>query len=105
MITNLISKKSGRPVANQFLIVNGTNVTFQSYKTKIADVHCGSAFIRLNGNTLNYSRTTSKYFYQFMEEYLGIVGTKKDFEKAIQNKKIYSPMYKTDFEIKIFLEI
>lgn len=68
-VSNIRSEKSGRAVANQYVIVDGTNTTFQSYETTICCIHHGSAFMTLT-NYWDYSVTTSKYFYQFMKENL-----------------------------------
>lgn len=68
-VRNMVSNKSGRAVTNQFVIVDGTNTSFQSYDTIICCIHHASAFISIT-DYWDYSITTSKYFYQFMEENL-----------------------------------
>lgn len=68
-VRNMVSNKSNHAIANQYVIVDGTNTTFQSYDTTICCIHHASAFISIS-NYWNYSVTTSKYFYQFMEENL-----------------------------------
>ena len=61
-VKNMTSTK-GNTVPNQFLIKTNEGDFFQSYKTVIAFV--GDNII-LDDNALNYSRTTSKYLYQFL---------------------------------------
>lgn len=67
-VRNMVSAR-GNKVANQFVIINGTDTTFQSYDTTICSIHCGSAFISLS-DYWDYSTTTARYFYQFLEENL-----------------------------------
>ena len=59
--------RTGRPVANQFLIYTDDGVTFQSYSTKIAhrDVN---GIVTLSARYWNCSRTTAKYRRQFLGE-------------------------------------
>lgn len=65
-VTNLNSPRTGNPVANQYEIITDDTVYFQSYQTVIA---------RKDGYKLtisddwNYSRTTAKYFYQWLGLY------------------------------------
>lgn len=68
-VRNMTSERSNRAVSNQYVITDGTNTTFQSYDTTICCVHHASAFMTLT-DYWDYSKTTSKYFYQFMEENL-----------------------------------
>lgn len=72
-VRNMTSKKTGRKVANQFIIEDGIGenwkVCFQSYNTVIAEIT--SDGLILDDNAENYSRTTSKYLYQFIKEYVG----------------------------------
>ena len=83
-IENMTSSK-GNTIPNQFIIKTEIGTYFQSYKTVIAFV--GSDSTILDENALNYSRTTSKYLYQF----LGM------------NKKeiIWSDWYKTEWNVRI----
>lgn len=63
-VNNLTSPRTGNPVANQFEIRVGDAIYFQSYRTMIAKKEGG--VITLDSNALDYSRTTSKYLYQFL---------------------------------------
>ena len=64
-VFNMTSPK-GREVPNQFIIYTDTARRFQSYRTPIAEVRYGDG-IYLAPGALNYSRTTSKYLYQFLK--------------------------------------
>lgn len=60
----MTSTRSGRPVANQFIIDAGASGKyFQSYQTVIANVKNGVVTF---DNDWQYSRTTSKYLHQFL---------------------------------------
>lgn len=65
-VTNLESPRSGNPVANQFVISDGETETFQSYQTPIAQKVGGDYIV---SGDWNYSRTTSKYFYQWLRSF------------------------------------
>jgi hypothetical protein len=66
--------RSGRPVANQFVIEDDDTETFQSYKTTIAVkryvARTEGQFVgvTLDHRALDYSVTTSRYLYQFLTE-------------------------------------
>ena len=63
-VYNMTSNSTGREVANQFIIEDGGKIYFQSYSTIIAVKEAGK--ITIDNNAENYSRTTSKYLYQFL---------------------------------------
>lgn len=63
-VQNMISNNTGREIANQFIIEDGGKTYFQSYSTIIAMKEAGKVIIDTNAE--NYSRTTSKYLYQFL---------------------------------------
>lgn len=74
-VTNITSKRSGRAVANQFILTIDTTmgrvILFQSYTTPVAmavyDItHNITYYI---ATSKNYSRTTSKYQNIFFEKY------------------------------------
>lgn len=67
-ITPLYSPRTNTPVKNQYRITmespRGEKIEiFQSYKTIIARYDSGK--LTLDTNAMNYSKTTSKYLYQF----------------------------------------
>jgi len=63
-VYNMTSNSTGREIANQFIIEHEGKVYFQSYKTIIAMKQAGKIIIDVSAE--NYSRTTSKYLYQFL---------------------------------------
>ncbi len=65
-VTNMISNRSGREVANQF-IVHGDNgeTYFQSYRIIIVKKSQGKTYLDTNWD---YSVTTGKYRNQFLGE-------------------------------------
>lgn len=66
-VENMTSPRSGREVANQFVITgdNGAQV-FQSYGSIIAKIEGGR--VTLDEFYWDYSRTTSKYRNEFLGE-------------------------------------
>lgn len=86
-VENLTSSRSGCAVANQFIIFDYTNgiITFQSYTSCIAKYNMNTEKLILYPK-YNYSRTTSKYLYQFFKEYTDCnITCKKELEEAINN--------------------
>jgi len=91
------SKKSGLPVLNQFIIYEKTPktriFTFQSYDTIICKIVSKMGEfdkIILDDCALDYSRTTSKYLYNFLDTF-SIIHTgkrKQQILEAIKNKEI-----------------
>ena len=67
-VKNLTSPRSGRAICNQFVITDdGRKVEiFQSYGTTIARRGRMVPSVVLDTNALDYSRTTSKYLYEFL---------------------------------------
>jgi hypothetical protein len=84
-ITQLINNR-GNAVANQFIITDGGQVTFQSYRSKIATYDKDTKQLTLYGQVWDYSNTTRKHFASFISDFTSFeYGTKKEFEKLIQN--------------------
>lgn len=80
-VKNMVSERSGREVANQFIILDGDYEYFQSYGSIIVkrDLHIDGKII-LDEKYWNYSRTTSKYRSLFLGE------TTKETEAKIKNR-------------------
>lgn len=76
-VKNMISAK-GNTVANQFIIVDDNATYFQSYNTIIAKNESGKITL---DNDWNYSRTTSKYRSQFLNE--NTSETRKKIESGV----------------------
>lgn len=85
-VQNLLTN-GGNDAPNQFVIWSGGEVHFQSYSTHIASFKDGVLELT---RYWDCSRTTMKYFAQWLEEYTPFVyGGAKDFRKAIEsNEKI-----------------
>ena len=94
MITNLINDR-GNAVKNQFVITGEENgkkvITFQSYDSRICDIvyNCGMGFdvlVRF-GCDWDYSQTTSKHLYSFLQQNgFEILASKQAIEEAIERE-------------------
>lgn len=68
-VKNMTSAKSGREVANQFIVNTDNGVYFQSYNSVIAfKPSSDHAKTMLDEETWNYSVTTTKYRNRFLGE-------------------------------------
>lgn len=84
-VTNMTNNK-GRAVANQFIIFDGDNVTFQSYDSKIATLKRPNTLV-LEGFMWDYSNTTRKYFKRFINDFTGFYyDNKAQWVKEIEKK-------------------
>jgi hypothetical protein len=89
------STRTGRPVANQFVIIddNANKMTFQSYNSMIVEIDWQNSIVTF-GKDWNYSVTTSKYRNEFLAMYLPqIANTKKlktlaQIVEAMDNKEV-----------------
>ena len=102
-----IKNERGNAVANQFLIMEGTNYTFVSYQTTIAILKVASATIFINKSVFNYSRTTTRHFLNYLENMLTFEKpTRATVEKWIDNGCIPASAncYNTDVAIKLVNE-
>lgn len=92
-VQNMISEKTGRAIANQFLISDGDVVMFQSYDSPIVEIDYKNNTIRVYQDW-NYSRTTAKYRNQFMREqgFHGLA-TKDGFAKCMNDGYCKGCMY------------
>lgn len=75
-VENMLSPRTGKPIANQFLITTDNATYFQSYNTVIA-VKSGHNII-LDRDSWDYSVTTGKYRNQFLGETKKITQAKID---------------------------
>ena len=78
-VRQMKSVRSGRPVANQFIIYTDEGNYFQSYDSVIAFRDNNSKII-LDSYYWDYSRTTSKYRNEFLGE--GIADTRAKIESG-----------------------
>ena len=67
-VTNLTSPRTGAKVANQFMIEGDGGEYFQSYDTTISYISQAPNLL-LVSDDYNYSKTTSKYFKQWLKEW------------------------------------
>lgn len=65
-VSNMELSRSGREVANQFVIKDGETEVFQSYESVI--VKKIGNLVYLDEKYWNYSKTTSKYRNEFLGE-------------------------------------
>ena len=63
----------GNMVNNQFVIDNGAVLTFQSYRSQIADVDYNNKVVTIYED-YDYSNTTNKYHNLFFEKYANLSG-------------------------------
>lgn len=64
-VTNMNSPRTGKPVANQFIIKDGPITVFQSYDSTIVTVD-EYHFTMTIGHDWDYSITTGRYRNEFM---------------------------------------
>lgn len=90
-VENMVSERSGREVANQFIIRDENRIVFQSYSSVIAVIdYSKNGAERLTlGRDWDYSNTTAKYLNQFLRDFFGWSGVcRAAINKAISNKDI-----------------
>lgn len=87
-VENMVSPRSGRKVANQFIIRNHNTITFQSYQSVICEIRgagLGYDNVVVFGKDWNYSTTTAKYRNQFLKDNsLGCLASRGAINKAIE---------------------
>ena len=87
-VSQMSSPRTGNPIANQFKIYTKKGVYFQSYSTIIAfKPHDFKGKLKLDKNYWDYSRTTLKYLYDFIN-INHRHRSKKNILNLIQDKQI-----------------
>lgn len=87
-VRNMTSPRTGREVANQFVITDGAITVFQSYDSTIIKIDKKEKRITVYKDW-NYSVTTGKYRNQFMEdEGFYKMADKKGFEYYMNREEI-----------------
>ena len=102
-----IKNERGNTVANQFLIIEGTDYTFTSYRTPIATLKASSGVMFLNRAVFDYSRTTTRHFLNYLENVLTATKpTRATVEGWIKNGCIPADenCYHTDIDIRLVNE-
>ena len=67
-VRNMESPRTGRPVANQFIIFDDNKLVFQSYNSMIVEWNKATSTLTF-GKDWNYSTTTAKYRNEFLKMY------------------------------------
>lgn len=102
-VRNIESPRTGRPVANQFIVETKGHSYFQSYNSLVAVVFYNELqgrYYAAIGPDWNYSRTTMKYLCKFLKE---AYDWHEDWNKAkileeIKNGEIYYCDYESELE-------
>ena len=92
-VYNMTSPRTGREIANQFIIEDGSRVVFQSYNSMIAEIDKRTRTIKI-GADWDYSRTTGKYRNAFFNEYIPSLDSEKAVRKALQTGCTEDGFYK-----------
>lgn len=83
-VKNLIND-NGNSTPNQFVIIIGRDIYFQSYDSIICKLHNGEVILT---KKWDYSYTTRKHLYMFLRNYSNYyVYGKKDILSLIKEKK------------------
>lgn len=82
IVCNMTSTRTGRAVANQYIIRDGAKIIFQSYDSIIATIDRHNKTITI-GEDYNYSVTTAKYRNAFFTEFVPALNTLDSLNKAI----------------------
>lgn len=90
-VTNLTSPRTGAKVANQFMIEGDGGEYFQSYETTIGHISQAPNLL-LVSDDYNYSKTTSKYFKQWLDGW-GWDGTDVDRLKKLLSGAQFGQKY------------
>lgn len=84
---------------NNFIIENDGAFTFQSYDTLICEIDFKQKVLKI-GDMWDYSATTSKHFYKFLENYCNVMDLNtKSNKKDYITQLIKTEKYK-DFTIE-----
>ena len=94
-VKNMVSIRSGRPVANQFKILTDEGVYFQSYDSTICYCPYHKYGRPIFGKDWDYSVTTLKYLYQFLSE-MGIKLPEARSGKAAIQRGIDTGLFRYD---------
>ena len=87
-VANMTSPRTGRPVANQFIITNDSKCLFQSYESPIVEIDYNTNTITVY-SAYDYSMTTGKYRNEFMyQQGFDEMASKKGFEKFLNAGRI-----------------
>lgn len=85
-VRNMVSPRTGKEVANQFIINDGNKLVFQSYESMIVEYDKMNNSITF-GKDWNYSNTTSKYRNEFLNMYFPELADTKKLKTIAQVAK------------------
>ena len=107
-IKQLKNPKSERPINNQYMIISNRFIFFISYETFICayDTQTRNLIIFDYIKYSNVSRTTAKYFYQFLNEInFTLKNFREDLHKDVEKEKVMykkiekASNYQTDYNV------
>jgi hypothetical protein len=87
-VANMTSPRTGRPVANQYILSDDTRDVFQSYESTIIEIDRKTSTITVHRD-YDYSTTTAKYRNEFMRmQGFDEMADRKGFEKFLTLGKV-----------------
>lgn len=107
-LKQLKNPKSDRPVNNQYMIISNRFIFFVSYETFICayDTQTRNLIIFDYIKYSDVSRTTAKYFYQFLNEInFTLKNFREDLHKDVEKEKVMykkiekASNYQTDYNV------
>lgn len=107
-LKQLKNPKSERPINNQYMIISNRFIFFVSYETFICayDTQTRNLIIFDYIKYSDVSRTTAKYFYQFLDEInFTLKNFREDLHKDVEKEKVMykkiekASNYQTDYNV------
>lgn len=107
-LKQLKNPKTERPVNNQYMIISNRFIFFVSYETFICayDTQTRNLIIFDYIKYSDVSRTTAKYFYQFLDEInFTLKNFREDLHKDVEKEKVMykkiekASNYQTDYNV------
>ena len=107
-LKQLKNPKSERPINNQYMIISNRFIFFVSYETFICayDTETKNLIIFDYIKYSDVSRTTAKYFYQFLNEInFTLKNFREDLHKDVEKEKVMykkiekASNYQTDYNV------
>lgn len=99
-VRNMESPRTGRPVANQFILFDNHKLVFQSYDSMIVEYDKFTSTITF-GKNWNYSTTTAKYRNQFLSMYLPELANTKKLKMMAEMARMMGGSF--DYQVGAFI--
>lgn len=99
-VENMTSDRSGRAVPNQFVIKTSSKIVFQSYESTVAIFDRQTKLLKIYGGVAMFSKTTFKYFKQFIRFYIPYL-----FSEGEEIQKIINEVKKTNSDRPIYIKV